>query len=39
LVTHSGGEVTWRNRLQKYVALNTTEDEFIAITGAAKELL
>jgi hypothetical protein len=39
LVTHSDGKVTWHNRLQKYVALNTTEDEFIAITEATEELL
>jgi ATP-binding cassette subfamily B (MDR/TAP) protein 1 len=39
LFTHSGGVVTWQSRLPKCVALNTTEDEFIALTEASKELL
>jgi hypothetical protein len=39
LVTHSGGAVSWQSRLQKCVALNTTEAEFIAVTEASKELL
>jgi hypothetical protein len=39
-VTHSGeaGAVAWQSRLQKCVALNTTEAEFIAVTEASKEL-
>ena len=39
LVTHSGGAVSWQSRLQKCVALSSTEAEFIAITEASKELL
>jgi ATP-binding cassette subfamily B (MDR/TAP) protein 1 len=39
LVTHSGGAVAWQSRLQKCVALNTTEAKFIAVTKASKELL
>lgn len=31
--------MTWQSRLQKCVALSTTEAEFIAITEACKELL
>ena len=33
------GAVAWQSRLQKCVALSTTETEFIAITEACKELL
>jgi hypothetical protein len=39
LVTHSGGAVAWQSRLQKCVALNTTEAKYIAVTEASKELL
>lgn len=39
LVTYAGGAVSWQSRLQKCVALNTTEAEFIAVTEASKELL
>ena len=39
LITFAGGAVTWQSRLQKCVALSTTEAEFIAITEACKELL
>jgi hypothetical protein len=39
LVTHSGGAMAWQNRLQKCVALNTTEAEFITVTEASKALL
>ena len=39
LVTHSGGAVSWQSRLQKCVALSSTEAEFIAVTEASKELL
>jgi len=39
LITYSGGAVSWQSKLQKCVALSTTEVEYIAITKAAKELL
>ncbi|MCI06930.1 putative gag/pol polyprotein [Trifolium medium] len=39
LVTFSGGAVSWQSKLQKRVALSTTEAEFIAITEACKEIL
>ena len=39
LITFTGGAVAWQSRLQKCVALSTTESEFIAITEACKELL
>lgn len=37
LVTFSGGAVAWQSKLQKSVALYTTEAEFMAITEACKE--
>ncbi|KAJ4716959.1 Retrovirus-related Pol polyprotein from transposon TNT 1-94 [Melia azedarach] len=39
LMTLSGGAVAWQSRLQKCVALSTTEAEFIAATETCKELL
>jgi hypothetical protein len=39
LITFSGGAVSWQSRLQKCIALSTTEAELIAATEACKELL
>ena len=39
LMTFAGGAVAWQSKLQKCVALSTTEAEFIAITEACKEEL
>ncbi|MCI53787.1 gag-pol polyprotein, partial [Trifolium medium] len=39
MIKFAGGAVAWQSRLQKCVALSTTEPEFIAITEAYKELL
>ena len=39
MVTFAGGAVTWQSKLQKCVALSTTEAEFIAAVEATKDLL
>ena len=39
LMTFVGGAVAWQSKLQKCVALSTTEVEFITITEASKEEL
>ena len=39
LITFEGGAISWQSRLQKCIALSTTEAEYIAITKGAKELL
>ena len=39
LITFSGGDVSWQSRLQKCVALYTTEAEYIAAAEACKKLL
>ena len=39
LVTFGGGAVSWQSRLQKCVALSTTEAEYITITEGCKEML
>ncbi|KAL6219071.1 hypothetical protein ACLB2K_012277 [Fragaria x ananassa] len=39
LITFSRGAVSWQSKLQKCVALSTTEAEYIAATKACKEIL
>ena len=39
LITFSEGTKSWQSRLQKCVALSTTEAEYIAIIETSKELL
>ena len=39
LITYAGGAVAWQSKLQKCVALSTTEAEYIAATEGCKELL
>ena len=39
MIKFVGGAMTWQSRLQRCVALSTSEAEFIAITKACKELL
>ena len=39
LINFAEGVVAWKSRLQRCVALSTTEAKFIAITDACKELL
>ncbi|WOH01606.1 hypothetical protein DCAR_0520990 [Daucus carota subsp. sativus] len=38
IFTLAGGAVSWQSKLQKCVALSTTEAEYIAMTEAGKEL-
>ena len=39
LFTFSGGAISWQSKLQKCVALSTTEAEYIATTEAGKEII
>uniref|UniRef100_A0A803MQJ7 Retrovirus-related Pol polyprotein from transposon TNT 1-94 n=1 Tax=Chenopodium quinoa TaxID=63459 RepID=A0A803MQJ7_CHEQI len=38
-MTFAGGAISWQSRLQKCVALSTTEAEYIVVTETCKELL
>ena len=39
LFTFGGGVISWQSKLQKCVALSTTEADYIATTEACKEML
>ena len=39
MFTFSGGAISWQSKLQKCVALSTTEVEYIAAVEASKEML
>ena len=39
LFTFAWGAISWQSKLQKCIALSTTEAEFIAVTEGCKELL
>ena len=39
LFTFAGGAISWQSRLQKCVALSTTEAKYIAANEAGKEML
>ena len=39
MFTLLGGVISWQSKLQKYVALSTTEVEYIATTEVGKEMI
>ena len=39
VMTYVGGDVSWKSRLQKFVALSTMEAEYMAHVKAEKEVI
>ena len=39
VMTYAGGAVSWQSRLQKFMALSTTEVEYMAAVEAGKEVI
>ena len=39
VMTYPGGAVSWQSRLQKVMALSTTEAQYMAVVEAGKELI
>ena len=38
-MTYAGGAISWQSRLQKSVALSTTEAEYMVVVEARKEVI